>query len=338
MDYIFYMSSMCAIEAEVSSYHNSIEEAMESNIVSRAKGSIISFFKMIGGIFKRIIGIISSAVSTLKSKIKKRKSSKPSQSSVNVKDEDDAKAKIEELDHKAEDYEAKIRSLEAKIKDMEENSEKKMEETRKKYSKLLGDYERDLNFTREQRNNYKAALNNLVSSTKITAENKNELNAAMANVMKAASEIVGSSLRDARSASDIRDIYGAVKYFNSKQFIAPDNSKLEKLLDYAKEFADERQKIGKTSNQDIGEMDMKLAIFFGETISNRLSQCQSIYARISNILEYSPIHPDDADQADYIDEADYNEAMRNLKLSSGYVTKTIEAFTKALNTIASAIH
>ena len=100
MDYIFYMSTMCAVENEIGCY-NGTSTAMEAGLGSRIKEAIVSFFKMIGGLFKRIATSISSGISHIKSKLKKKKPEKSDQIPTDVKTEDEAKAKIEELEEKA---------------------------------------------------------------------------------------------------------------------------------------------------------------------------------------------------------------------------------------------
>lgn len=322
MDYIFYMGTLCAVENEVGLYRANISTAMEAGLASRIKGAIVSFFKLIGGLFKRVATNVSSIITRIKNKLKKKKDDKK-QPPIEVKNEDEAKSKIDELTQKAKDYESKIEELQNRIKEMSDTEEQRIKNLRDIYEKQIRKYEHDLVQTRSQRDNYKTALNTLASGTKITAENKDSLNSALADMMKQGSSTINIVLREARTLNNIKTMQDAMSHFRSRYFQAPDASNLDKFMEYVKVYADERKKIGKTDDKDINKMDIDVCMFFGENI-NRIRDCGSIYENVARIIEKIP------DAEDFIvEKVDYDKAMRNMNLAQGFNSMAATAFSKA---------
>lgn len=331
MDYIFYMSTLCAMENEVSkSQEDSV--AMEAGLFGKIKTAVVSFFKMLGGLFRKASSSLATAISRIKSKIgrKGKQSSEAQKPTVEVKSEDEAQAKIAELEEREKKYQDQIKGLQTKLGEMQQSEEDRMAEVKKKYSESLGKYERDLETTRQQRNAYKDALLVLRSSSKVTAANKDELNGMLTILMNKGSTLVSNLLRSANTASNARTMEAVIKTYATKHMTMPLDKEVDTFLDAAEEYAYERKRIGATDDKDIKKLDFDVIQFLNES-RTKIESCASSFEKASKILAQIPDSPDIN-----VQQEDFDQATKNMQAFQNYTTKMLASYVKAMSEIVAS--
>ena len=327
MDYIFYMSSICAVENEIASSLGN-NEAMESNnIGARIKNAIISFFKTIGRIFLNIGRSIKSIASSIKNKILK-KSKNTRQTPVKVESEDEAKSKINDLEEQIKKYQDQIEALKNDMTAKDRKYEKDLAKVYSKNHDEIDKYREKILILTRERDNYESALSTLSRSQKVTSEDKNELTAALTRLIDAGSTMISRTSSIETKLAGIKTLSSIVptlKYMYQNS----DSNVIEKFESAAEDYIEIRRKIGPSDTYDqLSKMDIQLSMFLSEA-SNTIMHAGSTFTNVSNLLDKVAISEDV-----YVEQDDYDKAIKTMNAIQTSNNKMLAAFINVSRNIA----